>query len=395
MISVTEAHARLMALFEPLGPEDVAVDAAAGRVLAYDLRANRTQPPFPSSAMDGYALRSIEGRAGAAFEVVGEAAAGRRYPKPVKPREAVRIFTGAPVPDGADTVVIQENTHAADGRVTLTEDAVIGAHIRPAGIDFKKGDPLRAPRRLSSADVALIGAMNVAHVPVMRKPIVALIATGNELVYPGETPRPDQIVASNHLGLKAMLSARGVDVRVLPIARDNAESLAASFACASDADAIITIGGASVGDYDLVQSTALSEGLDLGFYKIAMRPGKPLMAGKLRGIPLVGLPGNPVSAHVCAQVLLLPAIDRMLGLPSALAQTHPARLKGTLGKNGQRQHYLRAKVEVGLDGWLCTSFDQQDSSLLSVLSNANALLVRPPHDPPKEDGSKVEILWLS
>jgi molybdopterin molybdotransferase len=242
--------------------------------------------------------------------------------------------------------------------------------------------------------VALLAAMNAGSVAVARRPVVALIATGDELVMPGETPGPDQIVCSNSFGLKAMLDAAGAEARLMPIAGDSAGSLASSFALASDADLIVTIGGASVGDLDLVQSTAFAQGLELDFYKIAMRPGKPLMAGRLRGVPLVGLPGNPVSAMVCGHLFVRPAVDAMLGLPGELPVPMPARLGAAVEANGPRAHYLRARVAVEGTGWRCTPFPRQDSSLLSVLAEANALMVRPPGDPARAAGELVEFVWI-
>lgn len=394
MIDVAEAHARLLALFEPLGSETVPLAEAAGRVLAAPVTARRTQPPFASSAMDGYALRAEDARAGARLRVIGEAAAGRRFGGSPGPGEAVRIFTGAPLPEGADTILIQENAARDGDSVTIVEAPEPGVHVRPAGLDFREGDRIGAPRRLTGRDTALLAAMNLASVPVVRRPEIALIATGDELVMPGEAPGPDQIVASNHFALRADFIARGATVRVLPIARDTPESLRAAFALAEGADLIVTLGGASVGDHDLVRSTALGEGLALDFYKVAMRPGKPLMAGRLGAAPLVGLPGNPVSAIVCAQLFLMPAIDRMLGLPAGLAATEQARLSSGIGANGPRQHYMRARVEAGPDGWTCTPFASQDSSLLSILAEANALMVRPAGDPPRAAGALVDFLRL-
>lgn len=394
MIGVSEAHARLIGLFAPLGAEDVPLAEAAGRVLAAEIIALRSQPPFRSSAMDGYAVASAGAGQGARLRVIGESIAGRRFEGRMGPGEAVRIFTGAPVPDEADCVVIQEDTSRDGDEVILTAPGVEGGNIRPAGIDFREGARISAPRRLTGRDLALSAAMNVGTVRVARRPEIAIIATGDELVMPGETPGPDQIVASNQYALKAAFEARGACVRILPIARDSAESLSAAFRLAEGADSIVTLGGASVGDYDLVQSTAAAEGLELSFYKVAMRPGKPLMAGRLRGTPLVGLPGNPISAVVCAQIFLLPAIDCMLGLPTGLAPRISARLAEPVGANREREHYMRAEVVLGPDGWLCTPFTRQDSSLLSVLAEANALLVRPPHDPAREIGDVVEFIWM-
>lgn len=394
MISVEVAHRRLMALFAPVGTETVPLAEAGGRTLAKDIVADRDQPPFAASAMDGYAVRAEDLAAGIPLRVIGEAPAGRRYPGRVGPGEAVRIFTGAPVPEGADTILIQEDAERAGDMITPRADPDTSRFIRPAGADFARGTRITAPRRLTAAEIALAAAMNAGTVTVARRPVVALIPTGDELVWPGESPGPDQIVSSNNFGLKAMLEAEGAEVRLLPIARDNPESLALAFDLASDADLVVTLGGASVGDHDLVQATALAHGLTLDFYKIAMRPGKPLMAGRFGTTPLVGLPGNPVSAMVCGHLFLCPAVRAMLGLDATLPEPLPARLAMPLGKNGPRAHYMRAKVEATANGWHCTPFDRQDSALLSVLVAANALLVRPPHDRPREPGEEVAFLPL-
>jgi molybdopterin molybdotransferase len=394
LLSVAEAHKRLMQLFAPLEAEEVPLAEAAGRVLAADVVATRAQPPFDASAMDGYAVRTLDLMTGARLRLTGVAAAGARFSGAVAPGEAVRIFTGAPVPEGADAILIQENVALEGPDVIVGEAHEDERHIRPAGSDFAPGARIRAPRRLRPADLALIAAMGAGRVSVARRPEVALIATGDELVMPGEAPGPDQIVASNLFGLKALLEAAGASARILPIARDSTESLAATFRLAAGADLVVTIGGASVGDFDLVQSTALAEGLALDFYRVAMRPGKPLMAGRLRGVPLVGLPGNPVSAMVTAMIFLRPAVERMLGLPGDPPARLPGRLAGALGPNGPRAHYLRARVAEDGGSWRCTPFDSQDSSLLSVLAEADALLVRPPHDPAKRDGAAVEFVWL-
>lgn len=394
MISVSEAHTRLIGLFAPLGTEVVGIADAAGRVLAEDAIAQRTQPPFPSSAMDGYAVRARDAAHGARLKVIGEVPAGRAFEAQVGAEEAVRIFTGAPVPGGADCVVIQEDTERDGEIVVIGATALPGANIRPAGVDFAEGARVVAPRRLAGRDVSLLAAMNISRVTVARRPVIAIIPTGDELVMPGETPGPSQIVASNHFALKEAFKARGAEVRVLPIARDTAERLSACFRLADGADLIVTLGGASVGDYDIVQDTAVAEGLELDFYKVAMRPGKPLMAGRLRGKPLVGLPGNPVSAIVCAQIFLLPAIDRMLGLEGSPGRCARAKLADAIGANGPRQHYMRARVTPGTDGWICAPFARQDSSLLSVLAEANALMVRPAGDPAQKIGAKVDFLWI-
>ena len=388
MISVEEARALLFDLVSPLPAETVALAEAAGRILAENVAATRDQPPFAASSMDGYAVRAAEVELHAMFKVVGEAAAGRRFAGSVGPGQAVRIFTGAPVPDGADFVVIQEDVDRRGDLITITDAPGEKANIRPAGIDFSIGTQITAPRQLRPEDVALMAAMNIASVPVNRKPVVALISTGDELVMPGETPGPDQIIASNTFGLKALLENAGAQVRVLPIAQDTLASLETAFGLAQGADLVVTIGGASVGEYDLVADVSEGLGLKQSFYKIRMRPGKPLMAGRLGDAAMVGLPGNPVSAMVCGYLFLIPMVRRMLGFEQALQPFQRARLSAPLGKNGPREHYMRAVLDNGG----IRACDDQDSSLLSVLAQANALLVRQPHDPAREAGD--EVLYL-
>jgi molybdopterin molybdotransferase len=363
---------------------------ANGRVLATPQAARRTQPPFAASAMDGYAVNSAEIAAGAQFTVIGEAAAGHGFKGKVASGQAVRIFTGAPLPDGTDHVIIQENVTRAGDRITLDDSANDTSHVRPAGGDFKEGDLLSAPRRLTPNDIALLAAMNIASVPVTRKPVVALIATGDELVQPGETPGPDQIIASNSYGLAALIEDLGAEARLLPIARDNTASLKLAFDLAKGADLIVTIGGASVGDHDLVGAVAQGQGLARSFYKVAMRPGKPLMAGRLGDAAMVGLPGNPVSAMVCGHIFLVPMLRKMLGLGEAPAPRQTATLAHDIDTNGPREHYMRAHIGAGG----VTIFPRQDSSLLSVLSGANCLAIRPPHDPARTKGETLEIITL-
>lgn len=394
LLSVDEAHRRLMALFAPVSVESVPLAKAAGRVLAEDVVAVRAQPPFAISAMDGYALRAADLRAGEALRVVGTAAAGKRFEGTVGVGEAVRIFTGAPIPPGADIVLIQEDADATGGIVTPRAGHDTAANIRPSGGDFDLGARIGAPRRLGPADLALVAAMGADPVRVFRRPVVALLITGDELVMPGETPGPDQVIASNAFGLKAMLEAAGAEVRLLPIARDTAESLDLGFSLAAGADLLVTIGGASVGDLDLVRPAAAARGLDLEFHRIAMRPGKPLMAGRIGDAAFVGLPGNPVSALVTGRLFLLPAVERMLGLPGEFPARHAARLGAPVGANASRTHFMRARVETGPDGWRCTPFDRQDSSLLSVLAEANALLVRPAGDSARTLGEAIEFIWI-
>ncbi|OWU83848.1 molybdenum cofactor biosynthesis protein MoaA [Oceanicola sp. 22II-s10i] len=388
MISVEEALAGLFGLVTPLGSETVPLTRASGRVLAEDIVARRDQPPFAASAMDGYAVIAAEAVPGATFRVIGEAAAGARHAGKVGPGEAVRIFTGAPMPEGADRVVIQEDTERDGDTIRLTDALDEGPHVRAAGGDFRIGDRIAAPRRLTPADIALAAAMNHPALTVTRRPAVALIATGDELVMPGEEPGPDQIVASNSFGLKALLETEGAEARLLPAARDNEPSLRHAFALAESADLIVTIGGASVGDHDLVGKVASDMGLDRQFWKVAMRPGKPLMAGRLNGTPMIGLPGNPVSAMLCGHVFLRPVIRAMLGLPAAGLAPEHTRLAAPVAANGPRTHYMRA--EMTPDG--IRAFDRQDSALLSVLARADCFLIREPNAPALEAGATVPYL---
>lgn len=389
MISVDTALSELFALVSPLGIETVPLLQAPGRVLAEDVTANRDQPPFASSAMDGYALNGAEADLHAQFKVIGESAAGHRFEGKVKPGNAVRIFTGAPVPEGATHVVIQEEVERRGDLITIT--AKQGQdNIRPLGTDFRIGDTLKAPRVLTPEDTALLAAMNIAQVPVRRRPVVALISTGDELVMPGETPGPDQIIASNTFGLYGLLATLGAMPRMLPIARDNRASLEATFKLAEDADLIVTIGGASVGDHDLVGDVAESMGLERAFYKIAMRPGKPLMAGRMGDAVMLGLPGNPVSAMVCGHVFLAPLVRALLGLAAVPAPRKTARLTNPLCANGPREHYQRAVVSGGT----ITVFDRQDSSLLSILARSNALAISPPDAPELPANSEIAYIPL-
>ena len=390
MISVSEARERLFALIEPLEQEEVPLREAAGRVLAQDVMAQRDQPPFAASSMDGYALNGVEADLHAQFKVIGEAAAGHGFSGKVGAGCAVRIFTGAPMPDGTDFVVIQEDVTRQGDVISISEDPNGKSNVRPAGGDFTKGTTIHAPRRLRPQDVALLASMNIPRVPVTRKPIVALISTGDELVMPGQTPGPDQIIASNTFGLHAIVEALGATPRLLPIARDTRASLTTCFDMARGADLVVTVGGASVGDHDLVGEVAKSLGMERAFYKIAMRPGKPLMAGRMGDAAMLGLPGNPVSAMVCGYLFLAPMLRRMLGEVETVPALRQARLAQDLGQNGPREHYMRAMV----DGDQVTAFDNQDSSLLTVLAQANALLVRAPHDPPRRAGDTVTYLPL-
>jgi molybdopterin molybdotransferase len=388
VISVTEALEQLFSLVSPMEAEPVPLAEAAGRVLAEPARARRAQPPFPASAMDGYAVPAEEARPGARFTVVGEAAAGRRFPGHVGPGQAVRIFTGAPVPEGAGRVVIQEDVTREGDSITLNDRLDPQPYIRPAGADFAEGAAHFPRAPLGPADLALLAAMNLDRPLVARRPVVALIATGDELVMPGDAPGPDQIVASNIFGLKALVEANGAAARILPVARDSLPALRFVFELARDADLVVTVGGASVGDHDLVATAAAELGMQQSFYKVAMRPGKPLMAGRLGAVPMIGLPGNPVSAMVCGHVFLVPTLRAMLGLGGAPAPRRAGVMAAELPQNGPREHYMRARLTPeGL-----AAFERQDSSLLGVLAQADALIVRPPHDPARRAGDAVE--WI-
>ncbi|MCQ0092900.1 gephyrin-like molybdotransferase Glp [Roseovarius sp. M141] len=390
MISVDEALAHLFDLITPLAPEIVPLRVGSGRVLAQPVAATRDQPPFAASAMDGYAVRSADVAPNASFTVIGEAAAGHRFDGSAGPGQAVRIFTGAPIPEGADRAIIQEDVTVSGSVITLGGSVDTGPHVRPAAADFTAGTRMEAPRLLGPHDIALLAAMNVAELPVTRRPEIAIIATGDELVMPGEIPGPDQIIASNSFGLAALVEAHGAHARLLPIARDSAASLEMAFDLAVGSDLIITIGGASVGDHDIVGQVAESMGMKRAFYKIAMRPGKPLMAGQMGNAVMVGLPGNPVSAMVCGHVFILPMVRAMLGLGAAPAPIFTARLGEELPGNGPRTHYMRATFTDGI----ATPATSQDSALLGVLARANVLLIRPSHDSPKQAGDDVTCMRI-
>lgn len=388
MISVSEALGALFNLVTPTEAENVPLTRALGRTLIRPAQATHSQPPFPASAMDGYAV--VSARIGDRFDVIGESAAGHGFEGTVATGQAVRIFTGAPVPPGATQIVIQEDVRRTGDQIEVTEDQSGPTHIRPAGNDFAIGAELSAPRVLTPNDIALLAAMNVAQVPVGRRPTVALIATGDELVAPGTPLGPDQIVASNTYGLCALFQQLGALPQLLPIARDTPASLRATLELAQAADLIVTVGGASVGDHDIVAGVAAEMGLQQAFHKVAMRPGKPLMSGRLGRSMLIGLPGNPVSAMVCGHVFVAPVIRAMQGQPAQPAPRQQAALACDLGANGPREHYMRA--HLGAQG--LQVFERQDSSLLSVLGRANALVVRPPQDAARRSGDRVDYIAL-
>lgn len=394
MITVSQALDELMGLVAPVGTKTVGLADAGGRVMRADATARRDQPPFASSAMDGYAIHAAEAQTAAILQVIGEAAAGRGFDGVVKPGQAVRIFTGAPVPDGADKILIQEDCTRQGDLITVGPNVDTASYIRAAGSDFITGTPMSGPVLLGSSEISLLAAMNIPRVEVSEKPVIALVATGDELVMPGEIPSEDQIVSSNNLGLKAMVEAAGAQARILPLARDNHASLRTVLSLCEGADLIVTLGGASVGDHDLLGQMVQSGEIDSRFYQVAMRPGKPLLAGRYNETPLIGLPGNPVSSLVCGHVFLHPVINKMLGLDGAALPRLRCAVAEDLPQNGPREHYMRATIGQTNGTVQITPFARQDSSLLSVIAQANALLVRPPHDPAKQAGDSVEYLRL-
>jgi len=391
-LPLEEAQARLLALAEPLPLERVDPPSALDRWLAEPLVAARTQPACATSAMDGYAVAGND-LSGPWQVMVGEAGAGHAYRGQIGPGQAVRIFTGAPVPEAATPVVIQEDVTRSGDVITVGDKLDPGTNIRAAGQDFTAGTSV-APRRLRPNDLCLLAAMNIPDLPVRRRPVVAIIATGDELVMPGEEPAPDQIIASNAFTLAALVEEAGAEARLLPIARDSEAELMTVLTLTGGADLIVTIGGASVGDHDLVGRVAESMGLERAFYKIAMRPGKPLMAGRLRGVPMLGLPGNPVSSIVCAHLFLFPMVKAMLGLPAVAPARAKARLALDMPANGPREHYMRARLTPVEGLPAITPFDRQDSALITILGQADALLIRPVSDPARGTGSTVDYLPL-
>jgi molybdopterin molybdotransferase len=394
LLPVDEAVRRLLDGVQTTDPETVALAEAAGRVLAADLKALRTQPPFHASAMDGYAVRAADATAGARLKVIGVSRAGERFAGRVGPGQAARIFTGAPVPEGADAILIQENADLDGDEVRVREAAEAGRFIRPAGLDFRIGDALlRQGRVLDSRAVALTAAMGHAEVAVRRKPRVAILANGDELVPPGAEAGPDQIVSSNGIGLAAFVQGCGGDAVDLGIAPDRIADIGAFVDKAAGSDVLVVVGGASVGEHDLVQSALIAKGMELDFWRIAMRPGKPLMVGTLRRMRVLGLPGNPVSAFVCGHIFLKPLIRGMLGLPTAPDPT-TALLGAGMAANDGRQDYVRARLSVADGERIAIPFPTQDSSMLAMLAAADALIVRPARAPAASRGERVPVMLL-
>ena len=397
LIPVAEARQRLVESLKPLATESIPLMDAVGRVLAEDVTARTTHPPADVSAMDGYAVRSADvATVPTDVNLVGESAAGHPWKGAVQPGQAVRIFTGAHVPKGADAVVIQEDTSAAGTAITIKESSAAGRHIRPAGQDFKSGDVLlRAPRRLTARDIGLAGAGNNAHLRVYRRPRIGVLSTGDEIAMPGEAIGLHQIVSANGPSICAFVRQHGGIGIHLGVVRDEATALRTALDRAEPLDMLVTSGGVSVGDRDLMKQALATDDFALAFHKIAMRPGKPLLFGRLKDLPIMGLPGNPVSAMVCAILFLGPALERLQGLPGAAPALMLARLGVDMKPNDGREDYVRATVSTAPDGAIiATPFIKQDSAMISTLAQSDALIVRPPQATAAKAGDPVSVLIL-
>ena len=390
MLSPNEALQKLFDLVKPLGKEKVLIEDANGRILREKCIAKLSQPSFPMSAMDGYAISSKDIKTNAQFKIIGESAAGHPSRKIIKAGESIRIFTGAAIPEGADKVVIQEQVLRRGNYIELKEELDKSAYIRHSGSDFKEGFMLAAPKQLTPYDIMLLASMGYSKLNVSKKPVISIISTGDELINPGTKPKYGQIICSNSYGIKATLENNGAIAKILPIAKDDIKSLEAAFDLAKGSDLIVTTGGASVGDHDLVRQVAQKIGIKPAFYKVAMRPGKPLMAGKCNSFTFVGLPGNPVSSMVCSHVFLGPMIKKMLGLEYEKVKTTKYPLTHELAKNSSREHYMRALIK----GDKVTVQSNQDSASTSILQSSNALVVRPPFDKSKKSNDLVNVIKL-
>jgi molybdopterin molybdotransferase len=398
MISVTEARARILAGLAATTAETVSLADALGRVTARPVMSRLSNPPGDVSAMDGYAVRAADAAEGAVLRLIGAAPAGHPFAGSVGPRETVRLFTGSLVPDGADAILIQENAEAAAEHVTVREATALGRHIRRMGADFRAGDTVLPPGcRLSPRHIGLAAAAGHPWLTLHRPPRIVILCTGDEIALPGEPLPPGGVVSSNGPALAAFVRAVGGDPVLLPTVPDRLEAIAAAAAGARGADMLVTTGGASVGAHDLVQAGLAASGLVLDFWRIAMRPGKPLMHGRLGDVPMLGLPGNPVSALVCAILFLLPALEKLQGLPGHPPAAEPVRLGSPLPANDIREDYVRASLLVPEDGggWIAHPYGTQDSGQISRLAAADALLVRPPFAPALAAGAMVPAIRLA
>jgi molybdopterin molybdotransferase len=396
MISVTEARARILEPLRATPAETVALANAWGRVLATPVVARLTQPPVDVSAMDGYAVRAADATLGAKLRVAGAAPAGHPYPGTVEAGEAVRLFTGSVVPQGADAILLQEDAVRTDDVVEVREACTPARHIRRAGQDFSQGDVLLQPgRRLGARDIGLAAAGNHPWLTVHRRPQIAILATGDEIAMPGEPIVSGGIVSSNSHAIASLVRAGGGEPVLLPVVPDDRNAIAAVVDSLGGIDMLVTTGGASVGEHDLVQAALAERGFELNFWKVAMRPGKPLIAGRVAGTPVLGLPGNPVSALICAALFLLPSLDVLGGLTAAAPRTERAVLGVGVPQNDVRADHLRATLTIAAGGLLvATPFSRQDSGMLSLLARADALILRAPHAPPLAEGDEVEVIRL-
>ncbi len=400
LMAVADALAAVLDGVEPLPEETAALEAAHRRVLASDLPSRRTQPPVAMSAMDGYAVRAADiATIPSRLHVIGESAAGRPLDRALRGGEALRIFTGGVVPEGADTVVIQEDTDRDGDHVIVKEATASGKNIRPAGVDFREGDVLiRARTRLTDRHLSLAAGMNYPDLPVHRRPTIAMLATGDELVLPGATPGPGQIILSNGYALRALARGEGAEAIDLGLAADTMDATTAAIRRARDsgADILVTTGGASVGDHDFIKRALEAEGVAMTFWRIAMRPGKPMMYGRLGATRVIGLPGNPVSAYICAFLFMVPLIRALSGREDVHHRVEPALLGGDVAANQARQDYLRARLTYSTDGLpVATPVTHQDSSLMGNLAAADALVIRTPFAPAASKGQPCNVIKLS
>jgi molybdopterin molybdotransferase len=398
LMPVAEALRLVLSDAKPLPAETVSLDRALGRVRTETVTALRTQPPAAVSAMDGYAVCSSDvEKAPVTLKIIGEVAAGHPFTGRIAAGQAARIFTGGIMPEGSDTVVIQELAAREGEKVTVQKPTAKGRNVRNQGIDFMQGDVLlRKGQRLTDRDVMLAAAMNHPDVRMHRQPKVAVLGTGDELVLPGGSPKPGETVYSNGFALIALARSEGAEVHDLGIARDQVEDItkAIKLARAWGADILVTSGGASVGDHDLVQRALAAEGLDLSFWRVALRPGRPMMHGRLGAMQVLGVPGNPVSSYVCAYLFLVPLIRLLSGREDVVPRPERARLGSNLPANDERADYLRATLTAGPDGPVANPLPSQDSSLMAPLAKADCLLIREPHAPAAPAGSDAIILKL-